>query len=259
MSFSRVSLFGFQFTAATSIKQVVTDIMLNAARGFDGKTQFLVTPNASTTVYYSENKYQYLKQHYSSSTYVLADGMPIVWTSKLKGENKLQARLTGSDLFPQLWNELKRDGYSATLVLPNTTLGDLFLTEYNKCSVLIPEYFSPDDEQYITAFASDVADAIISNQSSFLFLGLNFPKQEKLGIAVAKELEKRNYPRGILILLLGASFEFYFGLKKRAPVALQRLGLEWLYRFASEPKRLARRYTVDNVRFLSMAVRELFG
>jgi len=59
------------------------------------------------------------------------------------------------------------------------------------------------------------------------------------------------------VLLLGASFEFYFGLKSRAPQWMQRSGLEWLHRFASEPRRMWKRYTVDNARFVWLSLQEV--
>ncbi len=65
--------------------------------------------------------------------------------------------------------------------------------------------------------------------------------------------------RGCFVLLLGASFEFYFGIKSRAPGWMQRNGLEWLHRFASEPRRMWKRYTVDNFRFAWMSLKELLS
>jgi len=60
------------------------------------------------------------------------------------------------------------------------------------------------------------------------------------------------------LLLLGASYEFYYGLQHRAPVFWQKTGLEWLYRLIREPRRLLKRYTVGNFRFLLIALRDLF-
>jgi N-acetylglucosaminyldiphosphoundecaprenol N-acetyl-beta-D-mannosaminyltransferase len=90
-----------------------------------------------------------------------------------------------------------------------------------------------------------------------VFLGLNFPKQEKLGMHIAASLGD-DAERSALVLLLGASYEFYFGLKPRAPRWMRRYGLEWLHRFMQEPLRLWKRYTVDNLRFIGLALKELF-
>lgn len=60
-----------------------------------------------------------------------------------------------------------------------------------------------------------------------------------------------------LFLLLGASYEFHAGLKKRAPMIFQKLGLEFFHRFLSEPKRMFRRYFVDDMVFFKLALKEL--
>jgi len=76
---------------------------------------------------------------------------------------------------------------------------------------------------------------------------------------VAKRLEAKGYDKGVLILLLGASFEFYFNLKKRAPAFYRKTGLEWLHRFMTEPKRLWKRYTIDIARFFWISFKELLS
>jgi len=121
----------------------------------------------------------------------------------------------------------------------------------------VPGMFAKDDDTYIEQFADKVSDGIISNRSRFIFLGLGFPKQEILGKRIAELLGEKEYNGRVLFMLLGASFEFYFGMKKRAPAFIQKSGLEWLYRFAKEPGRLWKRYTVDNVRFLRLVLKEI--
>ncbi len=59
-----------------------------------------------------------------------------------------------------------------------------------------------------------------------------------------------------LFLLMGASFEFYLGLKKRAPVIWQKAGLEWFYRFTQEPHRLFKRFFIDDLQFFPIVARE---
>lgn len=252
MSLQKVRIFGFPFIAEHSVSPVVADIVRWAAASFGNQVQFLVTPNAYTLVHYLEQQHRELYDHYKKSDYVLPDGMPVVWMSK----RQLPARLTGSDLFPELWIALKAAGSHATLVLPQASVADRFYADYGRCCCLVPKFFDADDHAYVESFAADVAEAIIRYRSAYLFLGLNFPKQEKLGIAVARKLKEQKYQHGVLILLLGASFEFYFGLKNRAPEIFQRLGLEWLHRFLSEPKRLWKRYTVDVVRFFGIVISE---
>ena len=255
MSLKKLTIFDFDFIAANSVEEVVRDIIDTSSAGND--YDFLITPNAYQVVHFNDKRNAGLKEFYKHSSYILPDGMPIVWISKLF-KNSLQKRLTGSDLFPVLWNEIKKRNKAATLVLPTNSIAELFQKDHTTANCFIPEVFAAGDEGYISTFSEKVADGIVNNKSRYVFLGLGFPKQEILARQIAEKLSKKGYEAKVLFLLLGASFEFYFGLKNRAPVFFQRTGLEWLYRFAQEPARLWKRYTIDNVRFLFIAIGELF-
>jgi N-acetylglucosaminyldiphosphoundecaprenol N-acetyl-beta-D-mannosaminyltransferase len=257
-SFDKITLFGFDLTNAASVDDIAADAIQHYGSTTAGDIDFLITPNASTVVYYNESKHLDLKEHYAHSAYILPDGMPLVWLSRAKTKHPLQARLTGSDLFPSLWRRIKDQNIHVTMVLANETLATRYHEDYSNCMTLVPSFFDAGDEAYIQAFADKVADAIVENKSRFLFLGLNFPKQERLGIQIARSLKKAAHNGPLLILLLGASFEFYFGLKKRAPAIFRKTGMEWFYRFMSEPGRLWKRYTVDNIRFIALAIKEIF-
>ena len=88
------------------------------------------------------------------------------------------------------------------------------------------------------------ADRVRERQPDVVFLCVGMPKQEHWVLHHAGEL-----PGGIL-LCVGAAMEFAIGLQRRAPLWMQRIGLEWLWRLASNPRRLWRRYLVDDPRFL---------
>jgi N-acetylglucosaminyldiphosphoundecaprenol N-acetyl-beta-D-mannosaminyltransferase len=255
MSWSKVQLFGRGFVSATSIAEVAEHIV--DERENATSNDFLVTPNAYVIVTYSEPRYHYISDFYSNAGYILPDGMPIVWLSKLRGK-PLESRLAGSDLFPELWGRLKQRQIPCTLILPSAKMAAMFHKDNTHCSCLVPKFFDPSDEDYIAQFVSGACDAVVSSGSEYVFLGLSFPKQEVLAIEMDKELRKRSYHKGVLFLLLGASYEFYFGLKKRAPAFYRNTGLEWLYRFMQEPGRMWKRYTVGNLRFMVLAIKELF-
>jgi N-acetylglucosaminyldiphosphoundecaprenol N-acetyl-beta-D-mannosaminyltransferase len=248
-----ISLFGFRFRKATDIRAVADEIMQDLPQP---GLRHLITPNASTIVYYNERRHRELKSFYSDCRYILPDGMPIVWLSRLKQTPRLY-RLPGSDLFPELWHRIKAAGLPAVFVVANEALAKRLGAEWAGCRFLIPRMFSADDDAYITELAAEVGAAVRASNASFVFLGLNFPKQEKLGMRIASALAD-DAQRSVLVLLLGASFEFYFGLKPRAPRWMRRYGLEWLHRFMQEPLRLWKRYTVDNLRFIGLALKELF-
>ena len=70
---------------------------------------------------------------------------------------------------------------------------------------------------------------------------------------------RRGRIEAAVLLGVGAAFDFHAGIKPRAPVWMQRTGVEWIFRLASEPRRLARRYLIDNTVFVTHAVRQLAG
>lgn len=255
MGLQKVTIFDFDFISASSVADVVMDIVSNINNGTG--PSFLITPNAYQLVHFAEKKNTAIKQFYRHAAYVLPDGMPIIWLGKLLKKD-IQHRLTGSDLFPELWKEIKQRELYTTLVLPDNNISSMFQAEHVQCSCFVPAFFNANDKEYINKLASEIASDIIKNNSRFIFLGLGFPKQELLAMQIAEELKEKEYNKPVLFLLLGASFEFYFNIKKRAPKFFQKSGLEWLYRFAKEPRRLWKRYTVDNVRFLAIVTKEIF-
>lgn len=244
-------LFGFQFSNAPSIADVVSEIFESSAKG----VHLLITPNASHCLYYSENRHRDLLEFYKDSAFVLPDGMPIVWLGNLKGLNL--HRLPGSDLFPALWQEIKARKRPSLFVLANQELAQKLGEESEEARFIVPPMFDAADTSFIWQLAKDVVSELKATHAEFIFVGLTFPKQELLGMAISKLLEKEA-PQSVLILELGASYEFYLKLKTRAPQWMQRTGFEWLYRFLKEPRRLWKRYTVDNFRFLILAIREYF-
>jgi N-acetylglucosaminyldiphosphoundecaprenol N-acetyl-beta-D-mannosaminyltransferase len=100
--------------------------------------------------------------------------------------------------------------------------------------------------------AADIA-AINGSHPDFVWVGLGMPKQEKW---MAQHVGKIN---AAALLGVGAAFDFLSGEKPRAPVWMQRSGVEWLFRLSTEPRRLARRYLVDNAIFVARAFQQLAG
>ena len=248
-------IFDFDFISAFHVSEVVDDVMRTIQTG--DSVQHIVTPNAYLLQELSKKGKESLLHFAQSAKWVLPDGMPIVWLSKLKYKNALKARLTGSDLFPVLWARIKQEHLAATFVLPNTQLGNLFCQEYPACNVCTPAFFDAADEAYINFLAHDICQLLSAQNSQFLFVGLGDPKQSLIGIQVARLYEQQYPGKQLIIAYLGASFEFYHGYKARAPQWITQLGFEWLYRFYKEPKRLWKRYTVGNLRFLLLAFKAL--
>ena len=107
-------------------------------------------------------------------------------------------------------------------------------------------YYSPNEE-------SAVAETIKASRPNYLFLGMTSPKKE-LFLAKWSEEIGANVTHGV-----GGSFDVIAGKVKRAPRLMQRLGLEWFYRLAQEPRRMFGRYAVTNTLFLGLVLRELLS
>lgn len=184
---------------------------------------------------------------------VVPDGRPIYWAQKLLGY-KGAAQVRGMDLTNSLC------GYAETHAIPIgfygsseetlTTLQINLLEKYPNLNITLcisPPYrelHSDEKEKYIAQ--------INNSGSKILFIGLGCPKQE---IWMAEHKDKLN----CVMLGVGAAFDFIAGNKKHAPVVIQKLGLEWLYRLLVEPRRLWKRYLTTNPKFVWFFIQQLVG
>jgi N-acetylglucosaminyldiphosphoundecaprenol N-acetyl-beta-D-mannosaminyltransferase len=100
--------------------------------------------------------------------------------------------------------------------------------------------------------AMDVA-AINAARPDFVWVGLGMPKQEKWMASHVGRIQ------AAALVGVGAAFDFHAGTKPRAPFWMQHSGLEWLFRLATEPRRLARRYLLDNTMFIVYTMQQLTG
>ncbi len=250
----RIELFGLSFLPSHSVEAVAKDVMGHIACPAD-QLPLMITPNVDQIVKLNRPENASLKMELSKAQWILADGQPIVSFSKLKmGNEGLPARLTGSDFFPVLWKMLlDRVNEPVYFVLPSEELGRRFQGERENVHFYAPPFFNLQDAEQSVPVMDSILSDIKLNKPRYVFIGLGFPKQEHIALHIFKHIDKTQWPK---VFLLGASFEFYFGLKKRAPVIWQKLGIEFLHRLLSEPRRMAKRYLVDDVAFLGIALKE---
>lgn len=178
---------------------------------------------------------------------ILADGMPLVWASKFMGrDHKLPERVTGADLVPALCVHAADMGHRVYF------LGGAEGVAEDAVRRLLEK--SPDlavvgiDAPHFARLTPDERDMVVERvrnaKADILFVALGQPKGE---LWLAENLEKLGVPVSIQI---GASLDFLAGRVKRAPRWIQRIGMEWFWRLASEPGRLFRRY-LSNAVFLA--------
>ena len=184
-----------------------------------------------------------------SSDVIYADGMSVVWASRILGD-ALPCRVPGIDLMSAILDDGQSRSYrvfclgATDEVLEKAV--DFFRETYPGTTIAGYRngYFSADEEE-------DVARQIRDSQADVLFVAITSPKKERF---MARWAEYMQVP---VVHGVGGSFDVVAGKVKRAPESWQRLGLEWLYRVVQEPGRLWKRYLVTNLAFSAMVVRAL--
>jgi N-acetylglucosaminyldiphosphoundecaprenol N-acetyl-beta-D-mannosaminyltransferase len=187
---------------------------------------------------------QELREILNGCELVLPDGMPLVWASRLMGAS-LKERVTGADLFPRLL-ELSARKKRRIFLLGATEERSLCTLERIRreypeaeiCGRLAPP-MAPLDLMANDEMLKAIEDA----RPDILMVAFGNPKQEKW---LAMHRHRLNVP---VCIGVGASVDFFSGQQSRAPLWMQRSGMEWMYRLFSEPRRLGPRY-LDNALFL---------
>lgn len=253
----RVELFGLPFISAPDHDGVVEEVLAWPLPALHpDELPLLSTPNVDQVVKLHRPGNEAMLAIIRRARFVLPDGQPIVWVgNRIKGK-ELPARLAGSDLFPALWRRLAQDRRPVYMVLANEAIGQALRKENEAMRWMVPPFYALGDADSERKVAEQVCRELLERPVPLVFIGLGFPKQERLALAVLDLLKKHDAPQP-LFLLLGASFEFHAGLKKRAPMIWRRLGLEFFHRFLSEPRRMFRRYFVDDLQFFRLAWKEL--
>lgn len=183
---------------------------------------------------------------------ITPDGMPLVWW--LRRYNKSQERISGPDLTVYLSEKMQDNNINFGFYgSSNETLSKLkenILRKYPNLSITYT--YSPPFRELEELEKENIIEEINQKKVDVLFVGLGCPKQEKW------MYEQKNKINSVM-LGVGAAFDFHAGNKKEAPKLLQKLGLEWLFRFIQEPKRLWKRYLKHNPRFIFLIFKELIN
>jgi N-acetylglucosaminyldiphosphoundecaprenol N-acetyl-beta-D-mannosaminyltransferase len=170
----------------------------------------------------------------------VADGAPVVWLSRFVGKD-VPERVAGADLFPALL------GVAARLGVPVFLLGgedgvaaacaDAIRIRWPRIPAV--EWFEPPRQSLDEMDSDDIVRRINASGARLLFVALGHPKQDKW-------IRRHRGSLGPVVAMgVGCSFDVFVGRTRRAPIWMQHSGLEWLYRVASEPRRLFRRYARD--------------
>lgn len=208
---------------------------------------YVVTPNVDHIVRLEKD--EELQKVYKNASLILTDGKPLIWISKWY-KTPIKEKISGSDLFPRVCQLAANKNYTMYLLGAAEGVADTaarnLMKKYpglNIVGTYSPPFGFEKNEQEMKKIKTQIQDV----HPDILIVGLGCPKQEKFMYYHCKEL-------GVPISFgLGASIDFEAGNIKRAPKWMSNHGLEWLYRFSKEPKRLFKRYFVDDLKIISVA------
>ncbi len=189
----------------------------------------------------------------SAADLVTPDGMPLVWGLRLLGARGA-TRVYGPDLTLQVLDAAARNGlsvgfYGSSAVTIRRLAANM---RVRFPSLQIAYSFSPPFGPLGPEEDDQVVRDINASGARILFVGLSTPKQERW------MAEHRGRVRAVM-LGVGAAFDFLAGVKPQAPRWMQRAGLEWLFRFLAEPRRLGPRYLRHNPRFVALFTLQFLG
>jgi N-acetylglucosaminyldiphosphoundecaprenol N-acetyl-beta-D-mannosaminyltransferase len=189
-----------------------------------------------------------LRESIVGADLLVADGQSVVWAARLLGR-PLPARVAGIDLMHRTIELAERRGYSIYILGARQEVleraverltadhPDLKIAGYRN------GYFDDSEDPAVAA-------AIRESGADILFVAISSPR---------KEYFLGRYGRGLgvpYVMGVGGSIDVVAGVARRAPMWMQRVGLEWAFRLVQEPRRLFRRYLVTNARFIAFVARE---
>lgn len=194
------------------------------------------------------SKDEKLRKIINECALINADGMPVVWASRLLGK-PLKERVAGVDLFEHLMRRAAERGWRVFLLgATEDVVSTVKLTYQGKYPSLKIAgyrngYWSPAEE-------AAVVDLVTAARPDLLFVAISSPKKEAF---LGRYQRQMRVP---FAMGVGGTFDVAVGKVKRAPAWMQAAGLEWFFRFLQEPRRMFRRYFIDDFAFFGLLLRE---
>jgi N-acetylglucosaminyldiphosphoundecaprenol N-acetyl-beta-D-mannosaminyltransferase len=185
-----------------------------------------------------------LRSRLNAAELVAPDGMPLVWVARARGHR--MERVCGPDLMPALLDRGRTIGARHFLYGGAPGVADRLAARMTARypGLQIVGTYSPPFRPLTEEEDDDVVRMLEDSGADCIWVGLGSPRQEHW---VAEHRGRLSAP---LLLAVGAAFDFHAGTKRRAPRLMQRTGTEWLFRLASEPRRLVGRYVKTNTMFV---------
>lgn len=232
-----------------NIDNLSTDELLERL-GREGGVVF--TPNVDHLINLQRDEEFY--QIYQNSDYKVCDSQVLYYASRLLGQ-PIREKISGSDLFPAFYRYYKNcENTTIFLLGAGEGVGVRAQQKINGIvgrEMVVDTYSPPFGFEKDEVECQRIIDRIKDSGATVLGVGLGSPKQEKW---IVKHKHKLKNIR--VFLAIGATIDFEAGEKPRSPQWMSELGIEWLYRLSCEPKRLWKRYLVDDLPFMWLVVRQ---
>lgn len=193
----------------------------------------------------------YLASLHEKADLIVADGIPLVWTGRLRGLGGELGRVPGADLLDAVCRHSLSTGQSHYFFGGKPGVAEEMVRRLKErhpglaiAGTYSPPFRAIGRDFYLDEPALAEVERIKAADPDFIWVGISSPKQEYWMMQAVSRL-----PRGVLVGV-GAAFDFHSGAVRRAPRWMRDNGLEWMHRLGSEPRRLWRRYLVLAPRFV---------
>lgn len=190
----------------------------------------------------------YLNKITNEADMVLVDGKPLVWVSKLH-HRPVKAKISGSDLVPRLCEVSAEKGYKLFILGGKEGIAlkakenlEKKLPGIKIVGTYAPPFGFEKDQKELEKIRNMISEV----HPDILITCFGCPKQEKF------IYENYKFYDAYVSVCAGATVDFLAGNVKRAPRWISEIGLEWFYRFLQEPKRMFKRYFIDDVQILKL-------
>ncbi len=195
---------------------------------------------------------EHLRAIHNRAGLVTPDGMPLVWLARMMGFPGVD-RVYGPDLMLAVCERSVGPRYRHFFYGGAQGVADLLAQRLAARfpGLKVAGTYSPPFHPLTEAEDAEIVERINSAEPDIVWVGISTPRQERW---MAEHIGRVRAP---VLVGAGAAFDFNAGVKRQAPRWMMRAGLEWLFRFASEPRRLGPRYLVNNPLFIGLVVREM--
>jgi N-acetylglucosaminyldiphosphoundecaprenol N-acetyl-beta-D-mannosaminyltransferase len=212
----------------------------------DKKIGQVITPNVDQVVRMEWD--DSFREICNSCELLLVDGHPLVWTAKLYGR-PFKEKICGSDLVPKLCEVAAQKGYSIFLLGAAPGVAQkaaVNLVKANEGLKVAGVYSPPLGFENDPVELDKINKMLRNSKADMLFVGMGVPKQDRF---IYENMHIYQIPMSFSI---GGTIDFIAGKQKRAPKWISSIGFEWFYRLLHDPKRMFKRYIIDDRKFFRM-------